>query len=65
MQLQDMPTPGAIPNGHPLVREVFKAINFARVQADLNPESTAGRDLAKFLVDAAKFCPRTTKKEKT
>jgi len=64
MQRSDMPTPGQIPNGHQLVRELFKALNYTRVQADLQPDSQAGKDLAKFLRDVAKLCPApATKKE--
>lgn len=65
MQLSDLPSPGHITNAHQLVREVFRALNYTRVQADLQPDSQAGKDLAKFLRDVAKLCPAPSTKKET
>lgn len=66
MMPSDLPSPGYLTNGPALHREVYKAINQARIQADLTGgESSCGADLKAFLKAAAEFLPaaKTTRKE--
>ena len=66
MQLHNVPSPGFIANGHSLRQEAYKAINTARVRADItNGTATTGADLRDFFLECAKLCPvpATAKKE--
>lgn len=58
MQLVDIPSPGWISNGHLLRQEAYKAINTARVRADITKdEATTGQDLRDFFLACAALCP--------
>lgn len=67
MTINDLPSPGYLPNGQLLRKEVYKALGQARTQHDLTRgESSTGADLKAFLIACAALCPtpvKTTKKE--
>lgn len=59
MQLHDLQSPGFVSNGHRLRLEAFRAINVARVQADITKgAATTGKDLRAFFLACAELCPQ-------
>lgn len=65
MTLTDLLSPGYLSNGQKLRLEAFKAINYARINADRSPDSTTCADLKAFFLDCAAKLPgkAPTKKE--
>ena len=53
----ELPSPGMIPSSARLMREVTKAIDYARLTARVSPESTTPGDLRDFLRAAALLIP--------
>jgi hypothetical protein len=57
MQLDDLPSPGYVSNGTTLLKEAYKAIQYARVQADVVPGTDTGAVLRNFFLACAEKCP--------
>ncbi len=61
MQLDDLKSPGLMPEAPRLRTAAFRAITYTRILADLSPESDAGNTLREFFLDCAKKCPKPKK----
>jgi hypothetical protein len=60
MTLEELKTPGYLPNAMQLRSAAFRAIGYASVQADMtNGESDTAATLREFFLDCAKHCEPT------